>query len=134
MFQQLQNYIIIGLLVALVVVGGAAGLYYRITKAEIDTLHASAAKYEVAIELQDKTINRLQADAKLLAESTKTLNDTIQKTENNFVVEWQNIESMDFSPMIDAAELERKINDEFKKSIDGLRTDTDGSKSGGVRK
>jgi len=134
MFQQLQTYIIIGLVVALLVVGGAAGLYYRITKAEIDVLHANAAKYEVAIELQDKTINNLQANAKRLADSTKTLNDTIRNTENNFVIEWQNIESMDFSPLINTQELERKINNEFQKSIDGLRTVTGDGKSNGVRK
>lgn len=127
MFAQIQSYIVIGLVLLLLTVSGSFVLYHRITKADIALLEQQNITYAIAVKEQSRTIEQMVADAEKIAKANQELAASIMKTEMEFVDEWAAINALDLSSneaIKDASELERKVNEEFQKSIDNLRTAT----------
>lgn len=127
MFQQLNLYIIIGLILALVTLGSAFGIYHRLAKAEIADLQVQNVTYKVANEEQKKTIEQMVKDAQALAQANKFLSSRMAETETQFVDEWSAINALDLASeavLANPVELEKKINAEFEKSIEALRNST----------
>ena len=135
MFAQFQSYIVIGLVVLLLGVSCSFALYHRISKADIALLEQQNITYAIAVKDQARTIEQMVADAEKLAKANKELATSIMKTEMEFANEWAAINALDLSSneaIKDASELERKVNEEFQKSINNLRTATGGQPVAGV--
>lgn len=132
MFAQFQSYIIIGLVVLLLGVSCSFVLYHRIAKADIAVLEQQNITYAIAVKEQTRTIEQMVADAKKLVEANRALANSIMKTEMEFVDEWAAINALDLSSteaIANTEELERKVNEEFYKSIENLKVSS-GHKSG----
>ncbi|MDX0193225.1 hypothetical protein GOC06_06945 [Sinorhizobium meliloti] len=125
MLSQFNLYIIIGLILALVATSGGFLLYRRITLAEIAVLEQRNATLTLAVDQQIKTIEQMVKDAEALANANKFLSDRITATEAAFVDEWSAIEALDLaSGTGEPGELEKRLNDEFARSLDALRNAT----------
>jgi len=135
MFSTIQLYIIVGLMIIIAILGG--GWYYQnnIKSAEIATLTERNSRYEMVIEQQSKTIDQMVADAKREAETKQAMIRQIVKTEMDFVDEWSAINELDISSeaaIADAETLERKVNEEFQKSVDSLKASSGSKPDSGV--
>ncbi|RVK79386.1 hypothetical protein CN157_09365 [Sinorhizobium meliloti] len=125
MLNQFNLYIIIGLILALVATSGGFLLYRRITLAEIAVLEQRNATLTLAVDQQTKTIEQMVKDAEALANANKFLSDRMTATEAAFVDEWSAIEALDLaSGTGEPGELEKRVNDEFRRSLDALRNAT----------
>ncbi|MGH0371715.1 hypothetical protein NKY71_25170 [Sinorhizobium meliloti] len=125
MLNQFNLYIIIGLILALVATTGGFLLYRRITLAEIAVLEHRNATLTLAVDQQTKTIEQMVKDAEALANANKFLSDRMTATEAAFVDEWSAIEALDLaSGTGEPGELEKRVNDEFRRSLDALRNVT----------
>jgi len=125
MLNQFNLYIIIGLILALVATSGGFLLYRRITLAEIAVLEQRNATLTLAVDQQTKTIEQMVKDAEALANANKFLSDRMTATEAAFVDEWSVIEALDLaSGTGEPGELEKRVNDEFRRSLDALRNAT----------
>lgn len=122
---QFSLYIIIGLIVLLVAVSGDFALYQRAAKAEIAVLTQQNATYALAVDQQRQTIDALQRDAETLAKANKFLSTRMTETETQFAAEWSAIDALSLaSEGSTPDELEKRTNNEFQRSIDGLRQAT----------
>ncbi|MGH0331045.1 hypothetical protein [Sinorhizobium meliloti] len=125
MLNQFNLYLIIGLILALVATSGGFLLYRRITLAEIAVLEQRNATLTLAVDQQTKTIEQMVKDAEALANANKFLSDRMTATEAAFVDEWSAIEALDLaSGTGEPGELEKRVNDEFRRSLDALRNAT----------
>ncbi|ASP88184.1 hypothetical protein CDO26_27950 (plasmid) [Sinorhizobium meliloti] len=125
MLNQFNLYIIIGLILALVATSGGFLLYRRITLAEIAVLEQRNSTLTLAVDQQTKTIEQMVKDAEALANANKFLSDRMTATEAAFVDEWSAIEALDLaSGTGEPGELEKRLNDEFTRSLDALRNAT----------
>lgn len=127
MLNQINLYALVGLIIICLLVGG--GWYWQSSRdaATIDTLKGNNAKLELSVELNEKTIENMVRDARVLASSNQKLTSRIFTTEMEFVDEWAAINALDLESdqaVADVAGLEAKINDTFAKSVDGLRAAT----------
>lgn len=124
------NYVLIAVLVALL---GAVSVLYMSNKSlkkEQQSLLKEVATYSQAIEIQKKTIQDLVEDAKKQNEANQALMDRMMLSEQEFVDEWAAINELDLlsdEARKDIAELERKVNNEFERSIQDLRVAGSGS-------
>lgn len=125
MLSQFSLYTIIGLILALVATSGGFLLYRRITLAEIAVLEQRNATLTLAVDQQTKTIEQMVKDAEALANANKFLSDRMTATEAAFVDEWSAINALDLaSGTGEPGELEKRLNDEFGRSLDALRNAT----------
>ncbi|MDX1114769.1 hypothetical protein GOL31_23490 [Sinorhizobium medicae] len=125
MLNQFNLYIILALILALVATSGGFLLYRRITLAEIAVLEQRNATLTLAVDQQTKTIEQMVKDAEVLANANKFLSDRMTATEAAFVDEWSAIEALDLaSGTGEPGELEKRVNDEFRRSLDALRNAT----------
>ncbi|RVM19913.1 hypothetical protein [Sinorhizobium meliloti] len=125
MLNQFNLYIILALILALVATSGGFLLYRRITLAEIAVLEQRNATLTLAVDQQTKTIEQMVKDAEALANANKFLSDRMTATEAAFVDEWSAIEALDLaSGTGEPGELEKHLNDEFRRSLDALRNAT----------
>ncbi|MDX0947231.1 hypothetical protein GOD93_16390 [Sinorhizobium medicae] len=125
MLNQFNLYIILALILALVATSGGFLLYRRITLAEIAVLEQRNATLTLAVDQQTKTIEQMVKDAEALANANKFLSDRMTATEAAFVDEWSAIEALDLaSGTGEPGELEKRVNDEFGRSIQALRNAT----------
>lgn len=60
MFSHIQSYVIMGLLTAILIMGGAGYVYFRHSQQQIATLTENAAKLEQAVQTQQQTIQAQQ--------------------------------------------------------------------------
>jgi hypothetical protein len=77
-----------------------------------------------SLRLKNRFGPSIKADANRLQKANTAYSDAVQKSEANFVVEWEAIDAIDFSARQNTEELERQINEEFGKSVDSLRAVT----------
>ncbi|MCZ4089096.1 hypothetical protein [Sinorhizobium psoraleae] len=71
------------------------------------------------------TIEQMVQDAERLQQANKFLNERFAQTETQFVDEWKAIEALDIaSGTGEPGELEKRLNDEFTRSLDALRNAT----------
>jgi hypothetical protein len=127
MLNQINLYLMIGLAVVCLLLGG--GWYWQSGRdaATIDTLKTNNAKLQLSVELNEKTIEQMVRDAQVLAQSNQKLKTRIVTTEMGFVDEWAAISALDLESdeaVADVAGLEAKINDTFAESVDDLRSAT----------
>lgn len=106
------------LIFALIVTGGGFALYRRSTKAEIAVLQQQNATYQIAVDQQARAIETLQADATRQAATAKLLHNQFIASEAAFVADLERIGNLDLG---EADGIEQRINDEFSRSIDGLK-------------
>ncbi|RVM26275.1 hypothetical protein [Sinorhizobium meliloti] len=121
MLNQFNLYIIMGLILALVATSGGFLLYRRITLAEIAVLEQRNATLTLAVDQQTKTTEQMVQNAERLAAANEFLSERFAATETEFVMDVDRIEGLGFGE-IDG--LLQRINDEFQRSIDGLRKAT----------
>ncbi|RVK19439.1 hypothetical protein CN165_12790 [Sinorhizobium medicae] len=121
MLSQFNLYIIMGLILALIATSGGFLLYRRITLAEISVLEQRNATLTLVVDQQTKTIEQMVKDAERLAAANEFLSERFAATETEFVLEAYRIDGLGFGE-IDG--LLQGINDEFQRSIDGLRKAT----------
>lgn len=124
MFQQFNLYIIIGLLVTVLALSGSFYLYHRVKSAEITELVNANAAYAITVDIQKDTISKMEKDAQLLAAANRTLSHSLIDSESAFVDEWSAINALDLESeavLANPEELEKKVNEEFRKSIDRLK-------------
>jgi uncharacterized iron-regulated membrane protein len=122
---QFNLYIIIGLILLLVATSGSFYVYRRMTLSEIAVLEQQNATLTLAVDQQTKTIEQMVKDAEALANANKFLSDRMTATEAAFVDEWSAIEALDLAPGTgEPGELEKRVNDEFRRSLDALRNAT----------
>ncbi|MDE3821774.1 hypothetical protein I7F13_04925 [Sinorhizobium meliloti] len=125
MLNQFNLYITMGLILALVATSGGFLLYRRITLAEIAVLEQRNATLTLAVDQQTKTIEQMVKDAEALANANKFLSDRLTATEAAFVDEWSAINALDLASGTGVpGELEKRLNDEFTRSLDALRNAT----------
>lgn len=127
MFAQFQSFIVIGLIIALLALGGSFAFYRNSVKTEIAELTQQNVAITLAVKEQSRTIEQMVKDAERITKTNKELATSIMKSEMEFVDEWAAINALDLSSngaVNDASELERKVNEEFEKSIAGLRAAT----------
>ncbi|GCA50616.1 hypothetical protein KGO5_03063 [Sinorhizobium sp. KGO-5] len=125
MLNQFNLYIILALILALVATSGGFLLYRRITLAEIAALEQRNTTLTLAVDQQTKTIEQMVKDAEALANANKFLSDRMTATEAAFVDEWSAIEALDLtSGTGEPGELEKRVNDEFRRSLDAIRNAT----------
>lgn len=125
MLKQFQSYIIIGAIVLFVALAGSFALYFRISQAEIKELSATNATLSLSVALNEKTIDQMKKDAEKLSKSIVELSKTNRVIEDNFAKEWSAIDSLDLTSrevLQDLQNYEGKVNNEFKASIDRLRS------------
>jgi hypothetical protein len=122
MFAQFQSFIVIGLIIALLALGGSFAFYRNSAKAEIAELTQQNVAVTIAVKEQARTIDQMIADAKRLATAGKLLDERMAAAETQFVTDWTAIEALDLSS--DASETERRVNSEFERSIEALRAAT----------
>ncbi len=122
---QLNLYAIIALIIAVIALGGGWYISHHISSAEIDTLKQRNAVLTSAVEQNERTIAQMIADAQVLAAANAKLSRDIMKSEIEQAASWNAIDALDLeSGTGDATGLETKVNAEFIKSIDVLRTIT----------
>lgn len=125
MLNQFNLYITMGLILALVATSGGFLLYRRITLAEIAVLEQRNSTLTLAVDQQTKTIEQMVKDAEALANANKFLSDRLTATEAAFVDEWSAINALDLASGTGVpGELEKRLNDEFTRSLDALRNAT----------
>lgn len=117
----LSLYAIIFLIILLVATSGGFALYQRSAKAEIAILTSQNATYALAVDQQRNTIETLQADAIRLASANRFLTERFAGAEQAFTEDVYRIDALDLS---DIEGLQDRVNDEFQRSIDGLRNTT----------
>lgn len=127
MLTQINLYLIIGLFIAVLVLGGGWYLNNKIKTSEIAALNAEKATLTESVERQERTIEQMVRDAQVLADANKQLMNRIVTSEMEFVDEWSatnslDLESDDATGNVD--ELERVVNDRFMASIEALRAAT----------
>lgn len=128
MFAQINLYLILGLVTVCLLLGG--GWYWQSGRdqATIDTLKGNNAKLQLSVELNEKTIENMVRDARVLASSNQKLTSRIVTSEMEFVDEWAAINSLDLESdeaTADVAGLEATVNSSFATSVDELRSATD---------
>ena len=121
MLAKLNTTIIAFLIVALLVTGGGFFLHSRSTKAEIALLQQQNAAYSIAVDQQARTIETMQADAERIAVTTKLLHQQFISSEAALMADMVRIENLDLG-RDDGTE--QRINDEFARSIEGLKQAT----------
>lgn len=77
----IQSYLIVALFIVLLTISVAFWIDHTSTQTELATLHANVAKYELAVEEQDRTINQMKVDAKRLQDANRAYSDAVQKSE-----------------------------------------------------
>lgn len=118
---KLNLIIIVFLIAALVATGGGFFLHSRSTKAEIALLQQQNAAYSIAVDQQARTIETMQADAERIAVTTKLLHSQFIDSEAALMADMDRIENLDLG---EADGIEQTINDEFARSVDGLKQAT----------
>lgn len=117
----------IGLVAVCLLLGGGWYLQSGRDAATIDTLKGNNAKLQLSVELNQKTIENMVRDARVLASSNQKLTSRIVTSEMEFVDEWAAINALDLESdqaVADVAGLEAKVNDSFAKSVEDLRSAT----------
>jgi hypothetical protein len=122
MFAQFQSFIVIGLIIALLTLGGLFAFYRNSAKAEIAELTQQNVAVTIAVKEQARTIDQMIADAERLATAGKLLDERITAAETQFVTDWTAIDALDLSN--NDSETERRVNSEFQRSIEALREAT----------
>lgn len=129
MFNTLQTYVMIGLVVLLMTVSGAFYFSHKASAAREAGLIKEVATYSQAVEIQKKTIQELVADAEKQAQANRELSAQMRMSEEEFVSEWSAINALDLTSaeaLANTDELERKVNAEFSRSIENLKGATGG--------
>ncbi|MBB6507246.1 hypothetical protein F4695_000565 [Rhizobium soli] len=127
MLTQLNLYLMIDLFAVCLILGGGWCWQSGRDAAIIDTLKGNAAKLELSVELNEKTIEHMVRNAQTLAAANQTLTNRIVATEVEHVEAWQSIDALDLvsdAGMDDVTGLEMDSKETLAKSIDGLRAAT----------
>jgi hypothetical protein len=122
MFAQFQSFIVIGLIIALIAIGGSFAYYRNSAKAEIVELTQQNVAVTIAVKEQARTIDQMIADAERLATAGNLLNERMAAAETQFVSDWTAIDQLNLSS--GPGETERRVNSEFERSIEALRAAT----------
>ncbi|MBD8663112.1 hypothetical protein IFT59_07580 [Rhizobium sp. CFBP 8752] len=127
MFAQINLYLMIGLAIICLLLGG--GWYWQSGRdaATIDTLKGNNTKLALSVELNERTIQQMVKDTQVLAAANKTLTTRIVTTEMEFVDEWAAINALDLESdeaVADVTGLEATVNSNFANSVNELRSAT----------
>lgn len=124
MLNQINTYLIVGLLALVLALGGGWYLNRSWDAATIDTLKADKIRLTDAVEQNEKTISQMIIDAQVLAASNQKLTSRIVAAEMQHVEAWKAIDALSLESTGDTAELEARANDAFGDSINALRVAT----------
>jgi hypothetical protein len=114
MFANLKIYLILSAIIGLLIIGFVS--YYKISKAEIAALIEKNSKLETAVKLNEQTIDFMKKDAERLAKANVNLSNSMIETEKAAFERLKSIDELDLinSSIKNPAEVEKKINDEYK--------------------
>lgn len=131
MLAQLNLYAIIGLIIVVLALSTGWYLTNRLTTAEIDTLQQRNATLTSAVEMNERTIAQMIADAQQLAAANQKLTSRIGAAEIETATAWQTIEALDLASGSDPTKIEARANEAFAGSIDALRMATGNTSASG---
>lgn len=114
MFTNLRIYIILGLLISALSVSFFA--YYKISKSEMALLVQQKAQLEMAVKLNEQTIQYQKDQAKKLSDANIALSSSVAESER---LAFQRLQQIDDQELIQSSiknpvEVEKKINDEYQ--------------------
>lgn len=123
-FAQYKLVIILGAVIVALI--GSGAVYYKITEAQKAELNKELGESKVKLAYQEKTISYLQAENDKIAKQGRVLNEAQARAEAELFDRMNQIDILDLlaESIKDPVEAERKLNEDYGKSLDDLRAVT----------
>lgn len=123
-FAQYKLVIILGAVILALI--GSGVVYYKITESQKAALNRELGEVKLKNAIHEKTISYLQAENEKIAKTGRILNEAQARAEAELFDRMNQIDILDLlaESIKDPVEAERKLNEDYKQSLDALRTFT----------